>query len=64
VKNFGFDLLGVKGLFVACGSSRMIFDLKKFDLVTSDIHLKGSSVLDLLQEIRKKATDTEEKLFF
>ena len=41
-----------------------MFDLEKFDLVTSGIHLKDSTEIDLLQEIRKKTTDTVEKIPF
>ena len=32
----------------------MMFGLKSFDLVTSGIHLKDSTGIDLLKEIRKK----------
>lgn len=67
IKNFltksGFD----KGnIFVAHDKNQamMMFGLEKFDLVTSGIHLKDSSGIDLLQEIREKATDTEEKVPF
>ena len=66
IKNFltksGFD----KGnIFVAYDRSQaMMFGLENFDLVTSGIHLKNSNGIDLLQEIREKGTDTEEKIHF
>ena len=67
IKNFltktGFE----KGnIYVAHDKNQamMMFDLEKFDLVTSGIHLKDSTGIDLLQEIREKATDTEEKIPF
>lgn len=67
IKNFltktGFE----KGnIFVVHDKNQamMMFDLEKFDLVTSGIHLKDSTGIDLLQEIREKATDTEEIIPF
>ena len=67
IKNFltksGFD----KGkIFVAYDRNQamMMFGLENFDLVTSGIHLKNSNGIDLLQEIREKSTDTEEKIPF
>ena len=67
IKNFltksGFD----KGnIFVAYDRNQamMMFGLENFDLVTSGIHLKNSNGIDLLQEIREKGNDTEEKIPF
>jgi DNA-binding NarL/FixJ family response regulator len=67
IKNFltqtGFE----KGnIFVAHDKNQamMMFELEKFDLVTSGIHLKDSNGIDLLQEIREKANNTEEKIPF
>ena len=67
IKNFltqsGFE----KGnIFVAHDKNQamMMFELETFDLVTSGIHLKDANGIDLLQEIREKATNTEEKIPF
>ena len=67
IKNFltksGFD----KGnIFVAYDRNQamMMFGLENFDLVTSGIYLKNSNGIDLLQEIREKGNDTEEKIPF
>ena len=67
IKNFltqtGFE----KGnIFVANDKNQamMMFELEKFDLVTSGIHLKDSNGIDLLQEIREKTKNTEEKIPF
>ncbi len=67
IKNFltktGFE----KGnIFVAHDKNQamMMFELETFDLVTSGIHLKDSNGIDLLQEIREKATNTEETIPF
>ena len=67
IKNFltktGFE----KGnIFVAHDKNQamMMFGLENFDLVTSGIYLKNSNGIDLLQEIREKGNDTEEKIPF
>ena len=66
IKNFltktGFE----KGnIFVAHDKNQamMMFELEKFDLVTSGIHLKDANGIDLLQEIREKDI-SEEKIPF
>ena len=66
IKNFltksGFE----KGnIFVAHDKNQamMMFELEKFDLVTSGIHLKDANGIDLLQEIREKNI-SEEKIPF
>lgn len=67
IKNFltktGFE----KGnIFVAHDRNQamMMFELEKFDLVTSGIHLKDANGIDLLKEIREKNTTTEENTPF
>lgn len=42
----------------------MMFGLKSFDLVTSGIHLKDSTGIDLLKEIRKKIMTIKRKPLF
>ena len=42
----------------------MMFDLENFDLVTSGIHLKDSSGIELLKEIREKSNDNQKKTSF
>ena len=42
----------------------MMFDLENFDLVTSGIHLKDSSGIELLKEIREKSNDNQKKTPF
>jgi len=67
IKNFltqtGFE----KGnIFVAHDRNQalMMFELEKFDLITSGIHLKGSTGIDLLKEIREKNNTTQKKVPF
>lgn len=67
VKNFlvqtGFD----KGnVFVAHDKNQgmMMFDLESFDLVTSGIHLKDSTGIDLLKEIRETSNDNQKQTPF
>ena len=42
----------------------MMFDLENFDLVTSGIHLKDSTGIDLLKEILKKIMTIKRKPLF
>ena len=42
----------------------MMFGLKSFDLVTSGTHLKDSTGIDLLKEIREKSNDNQKKTPF
>ncbi|MZH03461.1 MAG: response regulator [Nitrospinae bacterium] len=67
IKNFltktGFE----KGnIFVAHDKNQamMMYELEKFDLVTSGIHLKDANGIDLLREIREKDSDNKEKIPF
>jgi len=67
IKNFltktGFE----KGnIFVAHDKNQalMMFELEKFDLITSGIHLKDSSGIDLLKDIREENNDPKTKVPF
>jgi len=42
----------------------MMFDLENFDLVTSETHLKNSTGIDLLKEIREKSNEVKRKPLF
>ncbi|PIP71551.1 MAG: hypothetical protein COW89_11350 [Nitrospinae bacterium CG22_combo_CG10-13_8_21_14_all_47_10] len=67
IKNFLIQTGFEKGnIFVAHDRNQalMMFDLEKFDLVTSGIHLKDSTGIDLLKEIREKHTDPQNKVPF
>ncbi len=67
IKNFlvqtGFDK---SNIFAANGKNQamMMFDLESFDLVTSGIHLKDSTGIDLLKEIRAKSDDGQKQTPF
>ena len=67
IKNFliqsGFDK---NNIFVAHDKNQamMMFELERFDLITSGIHLKDSTGIDLLQEFREKNSDDQKKIPF
>ena len=67
IKNFliqtGFEKTNV---FVAHDKNQamMMFELEKFDLVTSGIHLKDSSGIDLLKEIREHSNEGQNQTPF
>ena len=67
IKNFliksGFDK---NNIFVAHDRNQamMMFELEKFDIVTSGIHLKDSTGIDLLKEVREKNDDDQKKTPF
>lgn len=42
----------------------MMFDLEKFDLITSGIHLRDTTGIDLLKEIREKSNDAQKNIPF
>jgi len=67
IKNFltqaGFEK---SNIFVAHDRNQalMMFELEKFDLITSGIHLKGPTGIDLLKEIRENNNATQKKVPF
>lgn len=67
IKNF-LTQTGFKegNIFVAHDKNQamMMFELEKFDLITSGIHLRDSSGIDLLHEIRGKSNEAQKKIPF
>ena len=67
IKNFltktGFEK---ENIFVAHDRNQalMMFELEKFDLVTSGIHLKDSTGIDFLKEIREQNDDAKKEIPF
>jgi DNA-binding response OmpR family regulator len=67
IKNFlvkaGFEK---SNIFVAHDRNQamMMFELENFDLITSGIHLKDTTGIDLLNEIREKSKDDQKKVPF
>ena len=67
IKNFLVQTGFNKGNIFAAhdrNMAMMMFELENFDLVTSGIHLKDSTGIDLLKEIRKKIMTIKRKPLF
>ena len=67
IKNFLVQTGFNKGNIFAAhdrNMAMMMFDLENFDLVISGIHLKDSSGIELLKEIREKSNDNQKKTPF
>ena len=67
IKNFLVQTGFNKGNIFAAhdrNMAMMMFGLENFDLVTSGTHLKDSTGIDLLKEIREKSNEVKRKPLF